>query len=102
MVRSWVEGAAFGSVRVQPGVEVGAGVVVEGAGGGHVPDRDEHGVLDSDDRLHRSTAWRDASVLDSQVGVLGPSRRHRRGTEGALGVGVAGSGLGPVSYTHLT
>jgi hypothetical protein len=37
-----VDGPLFGSVRVESGEVVGAGVVVEAAVGYHVPDGDEH------------------------------------------------------------
>src|SRR4051812_2836672 len=51
-----VEGALLGPVRVAPGVEVAAGLAVEHAIYEHVPDGDEHGVLDRDDRLDRSAS----------------------------------------------
>jgi hypothetical protein len=62
-----VDGALFGSVRVSLGIEVGSGVLVEGAGGGHGPDRDEHGVFERDDRLGGATACCDPPVLDARV-----------------------------------
>src|SRR5665647_3838340 len=57
------DGAAFGFVWVAAGVEVRSGVGVEGAGGGHGPDRGEHGVFDGDDCLPRCTARGDAAGL---------------------------------------
>jgi hypothetical protein len=45
------DGATFGFLGVAPGVEVASGVVIEGTGLGHMPDRGQHGVFDGDDRF---------------------------------------------------
>jgi hypothetical protein len=62
------DGAVFGFVGVESGVEVCTRVVVEGAVGAHVPDRGEYGVLDRDDCFDRSASGGDAPVLGPEVG----------------------------------
>lgn len=69
-----VEGALFGLVGVEPGVVVAAEIVVVDAVGDHVPDRDEDGVLDGDDRFDWSAPRRDAPVFGGQVGVAAAGR----------------------------
>jgi hypothetical protein len=54
----------------QPGEEVDAGIAGRGgAGESHVPDRDEHGVLDGDVGFPRDAAGGDPPVAGSEVGV---------------------------------
>src|SRR5665647_2988546 len=83
-----------GLVGVAPCVVVRARVAVGGLFGEHVPDRDEHGVLDGDDGLEGSTAGGDAPVLGGEVGALCPGGGHGRDAQGALEVGVGWSGVG--------
>src|SRR5674476_1226214 len=83
-----------GLVGVAPCVVVRARVAVGGLFGEHVPDRDEHGVLDGDDGLEGSAAGGDAPVLGGEVGALCPGGGHGRDAQGALEVGVGWSGVG--------
>ena len=66
-----VDGVAACAGGVAVGVVVGAGVVVERSGVGHIPDRDQDRVFDRDECFLGSAAGGDASVLDSEVGVAG-------------------------------
>ena len=86
------DGSFLGSVGVEAGEELRAGVFLERAGGAHVPDRDEHGVLDCDIGLLRSAPRGDAPVSGIEVGVGVLRAGHRRGTKCSLQVRVAGSG----------
>ena len=83
---------SLGAFGVAAGVVVGAGVVVEGAGVGHVPDRDEDRVLDGDDGLLRAAAGGDAAVSGAEVGAVGVARTTSRRRRARLEVGVAGPG----------
>src|ERR1035438_1172238 len=94
MAVSWSMARVRDLVGVQPGVVVGAWVAVGGLVVDHVPDRDEHGVLDGDDGLEGAAAGGDAPVLGGQVGALGPCGGHGCDAEGALEVGVGWSGAG--------
>ena len=76
------------------GVEVASGVVVELAGGEHVPDGDEHGVFDGDDCFDGSSAGSDATVLGGKVGVVAAGCGHGCDPEGSFEVGVAWPGAG--------
>ena len=58
------------SIGIEARKEVLAGVVVVTASRAHVPDRDEHRVLECYERLHRSPASGDAAELRGEVGVL--------------------------------
>jgi hypothetical protein len=62
MAVSWSMARVRDLVGVQPGVVVGAWVAVGGLVVDHVPDRDEHGVLDGDDGLEGAAAGGDAPV----------------------------------------
>src|SRR5271163_198988 len=76
------------------GEVVGAGVAVEGAVGEHVPPRDQHRVLNGDERFHRPAAVGDAPVLRAEVGALRPASRQSGDAERAFEVPVAGARLG--------
>ena len=65
-----VHGVASGAFGVAAGVVVGAGVVVERSGVGHIPDRDQDGVFDRDECFLGSAAGGDASVLGGEVGAV--------------------------------
>src|SRR5215207_1391169 len=82
------------SFGIAVGEVVRAGVVVEGAGVGHGPDRGQDGVLDGDECLLGSAPGSDPLVLRRQVGAVGVGYRQRGGSEGALEVGVTWSGCG--------
>jgi hypothetical protein len=75
------------------GVELCAGVVLEGAGGAHLPDRRECGVLDRDDCLDRSAAGCDAPVLAPRW-VRALRALDIAAAPRALQVGVAWAGFG--------
>src|SRR6476469_2116414 len=83
-------GACF--FGVEPGEVVRSGVEVGGIGGGHVPDRDEHGALDGDVCCERAAATGDPAVLGCEIGVLGVGYRDRCDAECALQIGISGPG----------
>src|SRR4051794_7493951 len=86
--------AALGPGRLDAGVVVGSEVVVERSGLGHVPDRDQDGVLDGHDGLGLASSGREASVAGPEVAVLVAGGVHRRGAQHRLEVGVPGPGMG--------
>src|SRR5680860_156763 len=65
-----VECPVLGAFGVESGEEVRAGVLVEGAVAAHVPDRDEHRVLDRDVGFHRPASCGDPAVAGAEVGAL--------------------------------
>src|SRR3954468_22418068 len=71
-------------------VEVAAEVGVGNAGGEHVPDGDEHGVFDGDERLLRSAAGGDAPGVGRPIGAAAAGGRECGDAEGAFEVGIAG------------
>src|SRR4051794_18685405 len=75
-------------------VEVAAEVGVGNAGGEHVPDGDEHGVFDGDERLLRSASGGDPPVFGRQIGAAAAGGRECGDAEGAFEVGVGRPGLG--------
>ena len=62
--------AAFGPDVLDPGVVVGAEVVIERSGVGHVPDRYEDGVLDRDEGLALASSGREAPVAPRWLFLL--------------------------------
>jgi hypothetical protein len=66
-----VHGVAAGTFGVAAGVVIGAGVVIERTGMGHIPDRDQDRVFDRDECFLCSATGGDASVLGGEIGVAG-------------------------------
>src|SRR5215203_4553771 len=66
-----VDGVAACAVGVAVGVVVGAGVVIERTGVGHIPDCDQDRVFDRDECFLCSAAGGDASVLGGEIGAAG-------------------------------
>lgn len=85
--------AVFRPARTKFAVVVGAEILVESARSEHVPDDDEHRVLDRDVGLHRSSPTGRASVACAEVG-LGLCDGDGGGSERTLQVWVAGPGPG--------
>jgi hypothetical protein len=94
-----VRGVAASAFGVAAGVVVGARVVVERSGVGHVPDRDQDRVFDRDECFLGSAAGGDASVLGGEVGAVAVRDGSRGGAERSFQVGVAGPGRGRFDST---
>jgi hypothetical protein len=72
---------------------VGSQFAVERAVVEHVPRGDDQGVFDGDKCAHRAAPRSDPLVLGGEERVLRPCRRHRRNTERAFEIRVAGTCL---------
>lgn len=89
-----VERSIFGLFGVARDEVVAAEVAVDLTRLQHVPDGDEHGVLEGDDRLDGTTSGRETTVLGRVVGVVRVRRRQGGNAERALEIGVARTGVG--------